>query len=515
MIRIAKTEGGLVRGTYAADMAISVFKGIPFAAPATGKNRWRVPQPVEPWEGVRDCLEFGPANMTDYDTAYGPFYEKEWNWDMAYPMSEDCLQLNIWTPAKSPDEKLPVMVWIFGGGLIGGNPAEMEFDGERLARRGIVLVSVNYRTNVFGLFAHPEITAENGGKHCTNFALFDQKAGIDWVARNIANFGGDPDNVTIFGQSAGGRSVLCQIISPLNRNSCIRRAITQSSTGINFAIGGHGTDYLTLEEAEKQGDRFFREWLGVSTLEEARALPAEFVRDRCFDFLGSRAGQFQFVVDGDFLTDQPNYMMADNDRLQIPVMTGYTTGEFFDVISARSLGEFEQKARFLYGDRADEFLDLCDFQSGDLDRVLALSKVNGSPFGVRLFLMRAADAGLPGWLYEFDPEIPGEDDPGDYHSSELYFVFETLAKSWRPFTGKHYDLARRICNYWTNFAKTGDPNGNDADGTPMPQWIPFKGDDSRPIVFDDTVHMSDKEIAPSIRGMYRLAADMLWREKKN
>ena len=127
--------------------------------------------------------------------------------------------------------------------------------------------------------------------------------------------------------------------------------------------------------------------------------------------------------------------------------------------------------------------------------------------------MRAVDDGLPGWLYEFDAEIPGEDDPGDYHSSELNFVFENLAKCWRPFTGKHYDLARKMCNYWTNFAKTGDPNGNDDDGTPMPRWEPFTEDFSRPIVFDDTVHMSDKELAPSIKGMYTLAADLLWRKK--
>ena len=515
MIKIAKTEGGLVRGTYGRDMAISVFKGIPFAAPATGKNRWRVPQPVEPWEGVKDCLEFGPSCMTDYSVGYGDFYTKEWHWDTEYPMSEDCLQLNIWTPAETPDDRLPVMIWIYGGGLINGCPAEMEFDGENLARRGVVMVSVNYRPNVFGLFAHPEITAENGGKHCTNFALFDQKAGIDWVERNITNFGGDPTNVTIFGQSAGGRSTLCQVISPLNRDSCITRAISQSSTGINFAIGGHGTDYLTLEQAEKQGVYFFHNYLGVDTLEEARALPAEFVRDKCFEFLGKREGQFQFVVDGDFLTDQPNYMMARNDRKQIPIMTGYTTGEFFDVLTANSLEQFEERSRILFGPYTDEFLDLCDYKSGDLDHILELCKVNGSPFGVRLLLMRAVDDNLPGWLYEFTPTIPGPDDPGVYHSSDLNFCFENLATSWRPFTGKHYDLARQMCNYWTNFAKTGDPNGLDKDGTPMPKWEPFTEDFSRPIVFhEDGVHMSEDEISPCVKGMYRMAADLLWRKKQ-
>jgi para-nitrobenzyl esterase len=512
MIHIAKTENGLVRGITSGDTHIIAFKGVPFAAPPVGKNRWRVPQPAENWEGIKECLEFGPAGMQDVYTGTG-FYDKEWNNDPQMPMSEDCLQLNIWTPAKTPEERLPVMIWIFGGGLQGGHPAEMEFDGERIARRGIVFVSINYRTNVFGFFAHPEITAECGGTYCTNFGLFDQKAGIDWVERNIANFGGDPNNVTIFGQSAGGRSVLCQVISPLNENSCIKRVISQSSSGMNFALGGHGTDYLTLKEAEEAGKRFFQDFLGVSTLEEARALDAAFVRDKGREYRESGTGSWQFVVDDCFLPDQPVNMMANNQRLQIPLMTGSTTNEFFDVITANSLEEFETKARALYGEYSDEFLELCEFARGDLSRVISLSKVNGSPFGARLLAMRAVDAGLPVWFYEFDPDIPGDDNPGAFHSSDLWFVFETLGKCWRPFKGKHYDLARLVCNYWTNFAKTGDPNGLDADGTPMPTWEPFTSDFSPPMVFDDTAHMGEKELSPSVKGMYKLAADKLWRKK--
>lgn len=510
MIYTAKTESGQVRGMTSGDTHITVFKGVPFAAPPVGKNRWRVPQPVEPWEGIRDCYLYGDAGMQDRYTGTG-FYDREFHNDVDQPMSEDCLYLNIWTPAKTPGEKLPVMIWIYGGGLQGGHNAEMEFDGERIASRGVVLVHVSYRTNVFAWFAHPEITAECGGIRCTNFGLFDQKAGIDWVGRNIAAFGGDPDNITIFGQSAGGRSVVSQIVSPLNENGYIKKAITQSSTGLNFALGGHGTDYYTLKEAEEVGVRFFQK-LGVRSLEEARALPAEVVRDAGAAFRDSREGQWQFIVDGCFLPDQPITMLAQNRRLQIPVMTGSTTNEHFDVIRAASLEEFERNARTLYGEYADEFLELCDFKCGDLEKILAATRVNGSAFGSRLLAMRAKDAGLPVWLYVFDPEIPGDDHPGVFHSSDLWFVFETLYKCWRPFRGKHYDLARQVCNYWTNFAKTGDPNGLDDDGSAMPRWEVFSEDFSQPIIFEDTVHKGDRELSAVIRGMYKLAADKLWRK---
>ena len=513
MIRIAKTENGLVRGIPSGDTYITAFKGIPFAAPPVGKNRWRAPQPAENWEGVRDCLEFGPAGMQDRYTGHG-FYDKEFHNDVDQPMSEDFLYLNVWTPAKTTEDKLPVMIWIYGGGLQGGHAAEMEFDGERIASRGVVLVSISYRTNVFAWFAHPEITAECGGSRCTNFGLWDQKAGIDWVERNIAAFGGDPENVTIFGQSAGGRSVVSQIVSPVNVGSCIKRAITQSSTGLNFSLGGHGTDYYTLAEAEEVGVRFF-DFMGVKTLEEARALDAEYVRDKGAEFRSKHLGQWQFIVDGEFLPDQPITLLAQNKFLDIPIMTGSTTNEHFEVIRASSLEEFEKNARILYGEFADDFLKLCDFESGDLEHILATCKVSGSPFGSRLLTMRAAEGGRPAWLYVFDPEIPGEDHPGVFHSADLWFVFENLHKCWRPFRGKHYDLARQVCNYWTNFAKTGDPNGLDDDGTPMPRWEPFTEDFSQPMVFEDTAHMGDRELSPCLKGMYTLAADRLWRKVKN
>ena len=204
-----------MRGLPAADNRITSFKGIPFAAPPVGKNRWRAPQPAENWEGIRDAFEFGPIGIQDTPGLGTDIYCREWHVDPEIPMSEDCLYLNVWTPAKSTDEKLPVLVWFFGGGLQWGYPSEMEFDGERLARRGIIVVSVNYRLASLGFLCHPEITKENPDAPA-NFGHLDQQAGMFWVKRNIANFGGDPDNISTGGQSAGGGSVLAQLQNPKN-----------------------------------------------------------------------------------------------------------------------------------------------------------------------------------------------------------------------------------------------------------------------------------------------------------
>ena len=210
MLRIANTENGKVRGLPAADPRITSFKGIPFAAPPVGENRWRAPQPCKNWEGVRDCFEFAPISVQDTPGIGDDIYCREWHVDPEIPMGEDCLYLNIWTNAKTGDEKMPVLVWYFGGGFQWGYTAEMEFDGERLARRGIVVVTVNYRLGALGFLAHPQLTAEQPDAPC-NFGSLDQQAGLKWVRRNIANFGGDPDNITIAGQSAGGGSVLSQM----------------------------------------------------------------------------------------------------------------------------------------------------------------------------------------------------------------------------------------------------------------------------------------------------------------
>lgn len=274
MLRIVKTENGQVEGIPAADPRITAFKGIPFAAPPVGQNRWRAPQPCEDWEGVRKAYTFAPISVQDTPGIGDNLYNREWHVDSEIPMDEDCLYLNVWTGAKSAEEKQPVVVWYFGGGLQWGYPSEMEFDGERLARRGIVVVTVNYRLNVFGFLAHPELTKEQPDAP-TNFGSLDQKAGLNWVVRNIEAFGGDPDNITIAGQSAGGGSVLSQLTCPDNFG-IIKKAIIQSAMIRDPYTGGGVGIPEKLAEAEKHGEEFF-DFLGVSSLKEARENLTHFV----------------------------------------------------------------------------------------------------------------------------------------------------------------------------------------------------------------------------------------------
>lgn len=226
MLREVRTENGLVRGIEAADPRITAFKGIPFAAPPIGDNRWRAPQPAANWDGVKECYRFAPIPFQNQPGVGTDIYCREWHVDPDIAMSEDCLYLNVWTGAKSADEKRPVVVWFFGGGFQWGYPAEMEFDGERVARRNVVVVTVGYRLNVFGFLAHPQLTKEQPDAP-TNFGLLDQQAGVKWVKRNIAAFGGDPDNITIAGQSAGGGSVMAQVTNPANKG-LFSKAIVQS-----------------------------------------------------------------------------------------------------------------------------------------------------------------------------------------------------------------------------------------------------------------------------------------------
>lgn len=321
MLKIVKTENGVVRGLPAADPRIISFKGIPFAAPPVGNLRWRAPQPAGDWEGVRECFEFAAISMQNIpglDT--DNIYTREWNVDSEIPMSEDCLYLNVWTPAKSEQDNLPVYVWFFGGAWQYGNTAEMEFDGERLARREIVVVTVNYRINVFGFLTHPELTKDNPDAPA-NFGLLDQQYGLQWVKRNISAFGGNPEQVTIGGQSAGGGSVMAQINCEKNKG-LFQRAIVESGMFVD-PLYDSLFPTLSLKEAEKKGEELFA-LLGVKNLEEARALPAEYIRDK------NQEGNFFWgiVVDGCFQKEDYMKALQNGTFPDISLMLGYTTNEF-------------------------------------------------------------------------------------------------------------------------------------------------------------------------------------------
>jgi para-nitrobenzyl esterase len=488
MLRKVVVENGAVQGLPAADPRITSFKGIPFAAPPTGQNRWRPPQPARNWEGVLHAYTFAPISM-QHVPGEDPenIYSREWNVDTSIAMDEDSLHLNVWTPARNNDEKLPVFVWYFGGGLQEGNTAEMEFDGERLARRGIVVVTINYRLNVFGFLCHPEITAENPGAPA-NFGHLDQQFGTRWVKRNIAAFGGDPNNITIGGQSAGGGSVMAQVVSPQNAG-LFQKAIVDSGLTITAYPGGFFHREKDLSEAEQDGVEFFK-FLGVSTLEEARRLDAVFLRDKMVEYKAF----WSPVIDGKFYVGDANALFIENKCQLVPMMFGHTATEFPDRPKVKTVKELRELAQEMYADESEEFLKLCASSNGSITEMLHKAAVSHLEYSIRLFGKAKARTGenTPIYYWVFNPEIPGWDNPGAFHSVDLWFFFETLAKCWRPFVGKHYDLARKMCNYWANFICSGDPNGKDADGSDMPLWKPFTDDEPNRMCFYDQINPSNK-----------------------
>ena len=452
MLREVEVENGRLRGIPSADPRVTIFKGVPYAASPVGKNRWRAPQPAENWEGVREAYTFAPISIQDQPGIGDDVYCKEWHVDKDIPMDEDCLYLNVWTPANSADEKLPVLVWFFGGAFQWGYTPEMEFDGERLARRGIIVVSVNYRLALMGFFAHPEITKECPDAPA-NFGLLDQQAGLHWVYRNIASFGGDPEKITIAGQSAGGGSTLQQLTCEANKH-IVKGAVIMS--GMIDMEGQKGDIFkpIDLSEAEKRGEEFF-DFIGVKSLEEARAMDAFKLRDLYAEFSPMEfapdsppdmSKKMFPIMDGKNYVGDPLKRMAAGECPDVPIMTGYTSDEFtFDGVNTVKRSIYKS-----------------------LDAALSADKEKGYN---RDF-----------YCYCFDPDIPGEDNPGTFHSVDLWFWFESISKCWRPFRGRHYDLARQMASYFANFVKTGNPNGVDDDGTAMPEWRKYDSENKTEMV---------------------------------
>ena len=506
MNRRAKTENGWVVGLPGSDTRITSFKGIPFAAPPVGKNRWRKPQPCANWEGDLQAYTFGPIGMHDKGKpGRDNIWSREWAVDYEIPMSEDCLYLNIWAPAdgypvgvgdqyrETEDTPLPepgnmpVYVWFFGGGFQVGHTTEMEFDGERLARRGIVVVTVNYRLNVFGFLSHPELTKEAPDAP-TNFAFLDQQYGLQWVKRNISAFGGNPDNITIGGQSAGGMSVCAHLANPDNEG-LFQKAIIES--GIFFPAYSNQNPFgIDLHTAEQRGVEFF-EKLGVKTLEEARKIEADVLLKKMMELPPMF---FTVVSDRAYCKYMVNEWFLEPGHIKCPLFMSYTNNEMMLRPGAKNPEELRALGEELNGVDAESFVRAFSGADNEED-IGAAGEISGTDLAVHTIL-RYTKEETPIWVARFSAEIPGWDHPGAFHSSDLWFYFENFAKCWRPFNGKHYELARQMCDYWANFIRNGDPNGKGTDWKMLPEWPRLTSKNPVRMEFDDHAHAVDDTPSP-------------------
>jgi para-nitrobenzyl esterase len=456
-----RTETGLIQGIAGSDSAVMMFKGIPFAAPPVGDLRWRGPKPAAHWSGVRRADQFGASCIQTIVEE-----RKPWTYEFMThtPISEDCLYLNVWSAAQSAGEKRPVFVWLYGGGYTEGSSAVPVYDGERLARRGLVVVTVNYRLGVFGFLAHPELTKESDHNASGNYGTLDQIAALQWVQMNIAAFGGDPGRVTIAGQSAGANSVHNLVASPLAKG-LFHRAIAESGSGVTS-----NNRTATLEEAEKGGLKF-AESRGAKSIAALRAISWQDLVS------GTRTGNssnFRPIVDGWVLPETLETVTTRGLQNDVPTLTGLNADEgssSADYGMVRA-SEFTQQIRKRFGEMAEEFLKLYPFgsdqQAGDMEKTSAREQ---GLISMYLWAAHRARTGqTKAFTYYWTHPEPGPDQQryGAFHTSEVPYVFDSLRESKRPWTDADHKLADLLGSYWFNFAVTGDPNGPG-----LPQWPAF------------------------------------------
>ena len=416
---VLQVEGGQIQGMPSDVPGILVYKGIPYAAPPVGELRWQAPQPVIPWEGVKRCDTFGPIQPQPGNKP-GTFYGDEFYWEGTPEENEDCLYLNVWAPVGAvgkENAKLPVALWIHGGAYMNGYGYEITMDGDQWAKRDVILVTINYRMGAWGFLSHPELTAEQG--QSGNYGTMDQAAALKWVYNNIAAFGGDPSRITIMGQSAGAMSVKTLLVSPLSRD-LIAGAIIQSG-------GGLSTRGLTPDGSQERFDA-----MGKAAMDQAGLTSLEAMRAATTDQIRAVQGWFMPHPDGLVVTGSFEEAFFDGSIAQVPILIGYNKDDM------GGLG----------GEPIDQFCALRD------------------------------SLGCPVYEYEFLRELPTDEDhpasaAGAFHSAELWYMFGTLGRSWRPFTQADYNLSERMLDAWTSFCKTGNPG-----------WPAFKQDQPYKECFD-------------------------------
>ena len=450
---LVKVEGGLIQGTVTDEMAI--YKGVPFAAPPVGDLRWKAPQPVIAWEGVRPATEFGkgPVQGARNTDAFG----------------EDCLYLNIWSPAKSPKDKLPVMVWIYGGGFGAGNSAQ--FDGAPLARKGVILVTVNYRIGYLGFLAHPDLSKENPEGVSGNYGLLDQIAALKWVQNNIGAFGGDPGNVTIFGESAGGISVSMLCASPLAKG-LFRSAISQSggSFGPYRTTSYPGENMKLLSVAEQEGVAFAQS-MGASSIADLRAMdPFKFVG-------GPMTGGAWPIVDGYVIPDDQYKMYESGNFNDVNILVGYNSDEGASFSREKDPAKYRASIEERFGPYTDALMEAYPVTATTVPKS-GRDLMRDAAFGWHTWVwcrLQAEKGDSNVYLYYFDqhkdyPEGSPQYGQGSPHGQDVNFVFQVPDESLP--TNKA--LSNIIGDYWTNFAKYGNPNGEG-----LPQWPEFTLEDSK------------------------------------
>lgn len=453
-------EGGQVQGVLCDNPGVYAYKGIPYAAPPIGELRWKAPQPVVPWKGVLVADSFGHPG---YQAVHYPGgYTTEWGYGDEAPYSEDCLYLNVYTKAPGQvDKKLPVALWIHGGGYREGWGSEPEFDGQEWASKDVVLVTFNYRLGVFGFLTHPELSAESPDGVSGNYGILDQIEALNWIQKNIAQFGGDPDNVTIFGQSAGGGSVKTLCESPLARGK-FHKAIIMSAGGITVPderASSRGRVSMTLAQSEQQSKEIF-DWAGLTDLKKMRAAGTETVY-ALSTIYNAASGKRAYmtgspVVDGHVCLKSFDDAAVSGTLADVPYMIGYT-----------------------------------------------LNDMGNMAPGVAAFALDRESKGAKCWAYEFARPLPDDGShpevtarlKGAFHSSDLWFVFKSLKHCWRPWTKGDWDLSEKMLSAWTNFAKYSDPNGPDGG-----VWTPYTSATPSFMLFKlDSADVENSEMGQPIK----------------
>lgn len=464
-----RLDSGQVSGVPGSSPDVVIYKGIPFAAPPVGNLRWRGPQAAAHWDGVRRGAEFGSICMQASGGRGGA----------APKMSEDCLYLNVWTAAKSAGERRPVLVWLHPGGFTSGSGSAPGFDGENLAKKGLVVVTINYRLGIFGFFSHPELTQESDRHASGNYGLMDQVAALQWVQKNIAAFGGDPRRVTIDGDSAGAMSVGDLMISP-QAKGLFARAIAESGGPSGLSIN----PMRKLADAEQAGVKT-ADSLNAKSLAELRAKPGE-------EILKGARGGFP-IIEGWFIPDDPEAIFEEARQNDVPLIVGSNKDEGTFFLQKGPADRFLENTQRRFGDLADTFLKLYPAGTDDEAFTSQLAAFRDELGWVmrQWATLQSKTGKSKAYLYYFTHEPPerpgsprGDRGSGATHGAEAPYVFENLAPP-RPWTDLDHQLADTISSYWANFATTGDPNGKS-----LPRWPAFDEKRSdRPLVLGDKIEV--------------------------